>query len=220
MAVPGKPAAKAAGFVLAGGESSRMGSDKALVRFAGRSLLEHALGILASLALPASIAGSRSPVDMFAKVIPDTGRGPLDGVCAGLRACTLPLAVFLSVDMPLLPPVAIDCLLHAARTEGSGAVLFTLNGFIQTFPAVLDPVLLPALLSSLDDGRMGCLRAIRSAAQALQRPLRLLPVELLAQAGHCAHPSFLPPFFWFLNVNTRSDLAAANQLLPAAGRIS
>ena len=219
-AEPRKSAAEAAGFVLAGGKSSRMGSDKALLRFSGRPLVEHALGILASLGLSATIAGARSHLDAFAPVIPDAGRGPLDGVCAGLADCKAPLAVFLSVDMPLFPPRAIDCMLQVARIGNSGAVLFTLNGFIQTFPAVLDPVLLPALLPELHHGHMGCLRAIRSATQALQRPLRLLPVELLVQSGQCEHPSFLPPFQWFLNVNAPADLAAANKLLPAASRIS
>lgn len=208
------------GFVLAGGKSTRMGSDKALVRFAGRPLIEHALHILRSLGIPASIAGAHSALDDFAPVIPDSGLGPLSGVCAALERCKSPLAVLLSVDMPVLPPAAITCMLRVARIEDAGAVFFTVNGFIQTFPAVLEPALLPALSSELRRGHGGCLRAIRTAAYVLRRPLRLLPAEVLAQAGQCGHSLGLPSFLWFLNVNTPHDLAAANRLLSEAIRVS
>lgn len=209
---PGKCTQDAEGFVLAGGLSTRMGTDKALIPFAGRPLVEHTLHILKSLGLRASLAGTRSSLDAFAPVVPDHGRGPLDGVCAGLRACSAPWGVFLSVDTPFLPPAVIAYMLQAARVEGSGAVLCTLNGFIQTFPVVLAPALLQALTAELRESHRGCLRAIRSAAHAVQRPVRLLPAEVLAQAGQCEHPLLLPPFVWFLNMNTPADLSVANRL--------
>ncbi len=52
MTLPGAPrepadaACDASGFVLAGGQSSRMGRDKALLTFAGQPLIAHALAIL------------------------------------------------------------------------------------------------------------------------------------------------------------------------------
>ena len=84
----------AAGFVLAGGQSSRMGSDKALVEFGGRPLIAHAVGILRTAGLSVSIAGARAEIraslESYAPVIPDAeaGRGPLGGICAALKSTT------------------------------------------------------------------------------------------------------------------------------------
>ncbi len=213
------PAAGAEGFVLAGGQSARMGADKALVDFAGRPLIEHALNLFASLGLSAKIAGARSALDTYAPVIPDEGRGPLDGICAALGVCVAPLAVFVSVDMPLVPPSVIARMLQVARIEFAGVVLFTLNGFTQTFPAVIDPVLLPVLDSELRAGRRGCLRAIHAAAQALRRPLRLLPLEYLAQTEISRDAAYLHPLFWFLNLNTPGEISAASRLRRGKARV-
>lgn len=51
--------ADAVGFVLAGGKSSRMGTDKALLEFRGEPLIARAIGILKAVGLPVCIAGAR-----------------------------------------------------------------------------------------------------------------------------------------------------------------
>ena len=80
------PQSNAAGFVLAGGQSSRMGMDKALVEFRGLPLVVHALNILRAAGLSASIAGARSDLKKYASVISDfdTPEGPLGGICAAM----------------------------------------------------------------------------------------------------------------------------------------
>lgn len=210
----------AAGFVLAGGQSSRMGTDKALLHLAGQPLIVHALNTLSAVGLNGSIAGARSPLTAFAPVISDAGVGPLSGICAALESCEDPLVVFLSVDLPLFPSSAMTYLLQHTCFAGAAATVFSLNGFVQTFPVVLDRVLLPTLRARLTAHRGGCLTAIIAGAESVKRPLQVLPAELLAQAGQCMHPQALPPFLWFLNLNTPSDLAQAQRLLVPPVRVS
>ncbi len=212
--------AEAVGFVLAGGLSTRMGKDKALTLLGGRPLVSYALETLRGSGLSTSIAGARSSLDSFAPVIRDQGLGPLAGVCAALASRSAPTAVFVSVDMPLLPSSLITALFNDAQATGAAVTVPSVNGYAQTFPAVLSRTMLPILQRSLREGDGGCYRAFQAAAQQLHSPIRILPVELLAQAGKVSHPEGLPASFWFWNVNTPGDLARAKGLLGAPDRVS
>ena len=207
----------AAGFVLAGGASSRMGTDKALVPLAGMPLIQRSLAILREAGLKASIAGARFPIANIAPVVEDTAPdlGPLAGVCAALASTSEQWAVFLSVDLPLIPSSLISYLLRHACITGAAVTLASVSGFAQTFPAVVDRAVLPGLSADLDAGRSGCFSALRTAAASLARPMAVLPVELLAQAGHAVHPAGLPAALWFINVNTPADLERAARLAAA-----
>jgi molybdenum cofactor guanylyltransferase len=211
----------AAGFVLAGGESSRMGADKALVTLVGRPLIEDSLAILRGAGVSAAIAGTRSRLEKFAPAIEDEapGRGPLAGVCAALASTTAQHAVIVSIDLPLIPASLIEYMLYRAQIANPAAVVPSINGFAQTFPAVLDRAALPMLEQELRAGRNGCFAAMRSAADRLGRPMAVLPAEVLAQSGHVADSRGLPPALWFLNVNTPADLERAGRLLAARNRV-
>lgn len=217
----------AVGFVLAGGQSRRMGADKALVEFQGRPLISHALDLVRAAGLPVSIAGARSPLESFAIVVPDsrTDTGPLEGICAALENLKhsptgppIRHAVFLPVDLPLLPPSLLRYLLHQARITGRAVTLPSVNGFAQTFPVVLSPDVLPVLKRELDSGRGGCFSAFQLAAAARGEPVSLLPVEVLVQSRKITHPAALPAARWFFNLNSRADLDRASTM--RAGRVS
>lgn len=210
-----------AGFVLAGGHSSRMGADKALELLAGQPLVVYALSILREAGLRTSIAGASSPLAAFAPVVEDSqpGRGPLGGVCAALASTSACRAVFLPVDLPLLPASLVVFLLRYARTTGAHVTLCSVNGFAQTFPAVICRAALPALQDELEAGRGGCFSAFQAAAARLGQPVSVLPVELLVQCGQVAHPAGLPSARWILNVNSLEDLRRAEFQLLAPGRV-
>ncbi len=205
----------AAGVVLAGGQSSRMGSDKALVTFAGRPLIAHAIRTLSDAGLPVTIAGARpeqeSSLAAYAPVVRDAqpGMGPLAGICAALEAMSARFLVFLPVDMPLLPHSLITYMLYHARITGSAVTVPAMNGSAQTFPAVLDRAVLPTLKAELNSGNRGCFFAFQAAAESAGQSVCSVAVEVLAQSGQVAHPRGLHSFRWFVNVNTPRELEQA-----------
>ena len=199
------------GFVLAGGESRRMGEDKALVPFAGRTLVEQAVQILRGAGLAVWIAGARMPLERFAPVVKDgkPGSGPLGGICAALESMTAHRAVFLPVDQPLTPACLIQLLMRHAGITGRAVTVSSVNGFAQTFPAVVDRRALPVLRGELDAGRGGCFAGFQAAATSLGEGITVIPVEMAIQAGQLEHLGGVHASRWLLNVNTRLELAQA-----------
>jgi molybdopterin-guanine dinucleotide biosynthesis protein A len=190
-----------------------MGSDKALLNFNGAPLIQHALGILQSAGLEARIAGARSDLSTFAPVVADestsSGLGPLAGICAALDKGNTQFAVFLPVDLPLVPANLITYIVdHAVATESVITVL-SQAGFVETFPVVIDRMVASELWNALNSDQHGCLSSFRAAARALGRPLSILPVELLVAAGQVFHLQGLPAHSWFHNVNSPGDLVYA-----------
>jgi molybdenum cofactor guanylyltransferase len=119
-----------AGIVLAGGRSSRMGTPKAGLEWHGSTLLRRVAGIVARAAGPVVVVrapGQRLPaLPADVRVVEDAreGRGPLQGMLAGLEALDPRVeAAFLSaVDVPLLHPRLVRCALEALGPGVDAAV--------------------------------------------------------------------------------------------------
>ncbi len=112
------------GFVLAGGRSERFGSDKALARLGGRTLLDRALAALEGCGLTPRVVArdpwayrNRARVFVLSE---RPGRGPAEGLRAALAACAAPWALVLPVDMPGVDAPLLRCLVAAAPAPGSG----------------------------------------------------------------------------------------------------
>ena len=202
-------------FVLAGGQSSRMGRDKALIQLAGKPLIQHALEILQAAGLDPRIAGGTPGLSAFAPVIPDdpeqTGLGPLSGICSVFPKSAARYILFFPVDLPLIPATLISYLIRHASTVESVVTLVSVAGFLQTFPVVIDRRAAPALQASLGSKDRKCITAFQSAANAVSRQPSILPLEILLQAEQVPVNSF-PPSRWFLNINTPHDLAQAGSV--------
>jgi molybdopterin-guanine dinucleotide biosynthesis protein A len=104
-------------IILAGGQASRMQGEKPLRLLRGRTLLRHAVDLVAGLADEILIStGVRDlPTLKGLKAVADppefAGKGPLAGVLAGLETATQGRALVLACDLPNLPPALLKRLL-------------------------------------------------------------------------------------------------------------
>jgi molybdopterin-guanine dinucleotide biosynthesis protein A len=204
------------GFVLAGGRSSRMGQDKALLAVGGRTLVEIALDKLRSVGLATPrIAAARSDLSSYAPVVPDLhpGCGPLSGIEAALEATAQPLNVFLPVDMPLLPARFLEWMLRRAEITGAWVTVPRINGWPQPLCAVYHRDLLPPISASLLGFNYKVMPVV-SAAAGESRALDVFDMERLASS----HPELLgfsplPLYRWFHNCNLPENMAGIGNAL-------
>jgi molybdopterin-guanine dinucleotide biosynthesis protein A len=127
-----------AGFVLAGGQSTRMGRDKAFLELGGRTLLARALSLAGTVAEPVRIVGVSESFLAHGRVVEDVfpGRGPLGGIHAALRSSAAELNLMLAVDLPSVEPRFLAYLVNAARQSSAVVTLPHAAGGWQPLCAV------------------------------------------------------------------------------------
>ncbi len=156
------------GVVFAGGESRRMGQDKALLPWpteagGSQSLMERAAVLLEGMCGRVEIArGPRGAAAVHGRpVIHDVaeGAGPLAGLVAALeRAKELESAgvVALACDMPLVRIGEMTPLVEAVAATGDGAcdaAMWVVDGREQPLCAVYHVSCLPAARAAFDAGK-------------------------------------------------------------------
>ena len=107
------------GFILTGGKSLRMGRDKALLEFNGKSFLEIAARNLVHVCGKISVVLSAdSTLETDLPIIRDefAGRGALGGLHAALKNCRSKIALVLAVDLPLVTPDSVRVLADLATS--------------------------------------------------------------------------------------------------------
>ena len=125
-------------FVLAGGKSTRMGSDKAFVVLDGETLLHRALQTLRALTHQVMIVGLKSQFSTYAPVVEDVflERGPLGGIHAALMSTATELNLVLAVDLPFIDPAFLKYMCNRARETQALVVIPRAAGGWQPLCAV------------------------------------------------------------------------------------
>jgi phospholipid/cholesterol/gamma-HCH transport system ATP-binding protein len=199
----GNPVAVTA-FVLAGGKSTRMGTDKAFVTLNGRSLLDRMLDVGRSVTADVRIIGDAQKFSQFAPTVEDVFQdcGPLGGIHAALRASPSELNLILAVDLPLVSTALLQYLITRAQSaSGASATVPHAAGGWQPLCAVYRRGFADAAESALRSGHY----KIDELFDVVKT--QRIEEEELASAG------FSPEIF--RNLNTREEVEAATQKLEA-----
>jgi molybdopterin-guanine dinucleotide biosynthesis protein A len=196
------------GVVLAGGRSTRMGRDKALLPFRGSTLVEGALALLRAVAAEVVIAGSRPDLACFAPVLADLhpGCGPLSGIEAALVYAAdagYERILCLPVDLPLLPEAFPRLLLERSALTGAPATVSTLGGRAQPLCCVFRPALLPRITAALDSGNYKVMRPLETLSAG---QLDLFALESVTASQPVWLDGHAPLYRWFENINTPDAL--------------
>jgi molybdopterin-guanine dinucleotide biosynthesis protein A len=152
-------AAPLQGLVLAGGQSRRMGADKASLEIAGTSLLARAVAMLGQLVdevyVSVAAAQSADPLRSEFTVIPDqfADIGPAAGLLSAHRHAPESAWLVIACDMPLLDTESLLQLVESRRPEMAATVWAAADSSgPEPLCAIYEPGTLAAFLEQVTAG--------------------------------------------------------------------
>jgi molybdenum cofactor guanylyltransferase len=200
------------GFIIAGGKSSRMGSDKAFLNFRGQTLLEHALNVLHSLCEEIAIVGDPAKFSPLAPVIPAPvipapiikdifpNCGPLAGIHAALLHSTADLNLMLAVDMPF---ISTDLLAFLFTVAEETAAIVTVPRTAKGFQ--------PLCAIYRRDFAAIAEHALRAGNYKIDATFSTIPTRII-EPPQLAASGFTEQLFF--NLNTPADHQTAGRIHP------
>jgi molybdopterin-guanine dinucleotide biosynthesis protein A len=187
-------------FVLAGGKSSRMGSDKAFLHLGDETLLSRALKVAGAVTEDVRIVGDAKKFSAFGRVVEDVyrDRGPLGGIHGALSSSATELNLMLAVDQPFVTVDFLEYLLSRAHRSGAMVTLPRAGGGLQPLCAAYRRGFAQLAERSLRDGK----NKIDSLFESVGT--YVIEEDELGRAGFSAEI--------FRNLNTPEELEKAKSL--------
>lgn len=199
-------------LINAGGKSTRMGSDKALLDLGGQPLIERILAQTLGLGDQIIVTNHSAQyaylgLPMAADILPD--KGALGGLYTCLQAATQPYALVLACDMPFVNRPLVEYMMSLAPQ------------FEAVVPCLLPP---PSVKLPMGEGREGvepfraiyskaCLDPIRRALDSgRMRMISFLPDIQLRWVEELEIKQFDPELLTFKNCNTPEEFEEIQRL--------
>jgi molybdopterin-guanine dinucleotide biosynthesis protein A len=196
----------AAGIVLCGGRSTRMGVAKATLPFGNETMLQRVVRLLVPVVSPIIVVAARDQVlpELPENVVVTRDErdqhGPLEGLRAGLNALpdSVGIAYVTSCDVPLLEPAFVERMVELLGDHD--IAVMEIDGFTHPLSAVYRRHTLPHIEALLAENKL--------------RPVFLFDVMRTRRVKPEEMVSVDPQLRTLRNLNTREDyleaLAEAN----------
>jgi molybdopterin-guanine dinucleotide biosynthesis protein A len=225
------------GYVLAGGKSSRMGRDKALLELGGRPLIWYAVAKLRRVCADVHVLSSIPELEAFAPLVHDRhqGCGPMGGLEAALEHSTHTWSLLMPVDMPFLPSALLgDWVRDVLAREKTGArvAMFTVGGVPQPLFCLLHTEVTPYVRQAMEKGEFKVFPFLHAAGLGLAEKMGVDPKDVFLNlpwddefgfgfvaSGDADGESNWPRtgidhparHLWFANLNTPAEFADAER---------
>jgi len=192
--------------IQAGGQSSRMGEDKALKTFLGRPLIQRVIERMAPIADEIIVTTNRPEAYTFldVRLISDLkpGRGALGGLYTAIASAAHPIVAVVACDMPFASATFIETASRLLAAEEADVVIAKTNEGYESLHAVYHrATCLPAIEEAIDADQW---KVIAWFPRVKVRVLTVEEIKPLDPAGLA---------FW--NVNTPEEFAKAEQIALA-----
>jgi molybdenum cofactor guanylyltransferase len=183
-------------YVLAGGQSKRMGKDKGLTMFKKKPMISHVIMSLEALNLPVTIITANSGYAQFGHrlledIIP--GKGPMGGLYTALKTTSADAVLLLSCDMPAINPEILRLLVSG--NAKNKIKVFEVKGKIYPFPGIYPRDLLSTVTQKLKNEELKMLDLICKHDCDV--------IDLAPQNEQL-----------FININNQQDLIKLEELWP------
>lgn len=180
------------GIVLAGGRSSRMGSDKSLMKLKDKALIEYAIDALKPICSKVVISSNNfvyefTGCEVWPDELPD--RASMVGIYSCLKRSETDVNIILSCDMPLMSAAMFEYLLENSANHDITVPVHG-NHFIEPLCGIYKRSSIGILKEFIDQGNFRLNECILSGSN------RLVPVGPQL-------PFFSPELF--SNINTPDD---------------
>jgi molybdopterin-guanine dinucleotide biosynthesis protein A len=186
--------------IQAGGDSRRMGVDKALKPFLGRPLIQRVVERLQPIADELLVTTNNPEAYRFLglRLVTDLkpGRGALGGLYTALSFATHPIAAVVACDMPFVSPALIEGAVRLLVEEAADVVIAKTREGYEPLHAIYRPrTCVPAIKAALEADQW---KIIAWFPQVSVRVLEATEIQQFDPSGLC---------FW--NINTPEEFAEA-----------
>ncbi|MCY4071408.1 MAG: molybdenum cofactor guanylyltransferase [Chloroflexi bacterium] len=189
--------------IIAGGQSSRMGRDKAFLELGGLTLIERVLAASADLGQSETILIANKPdqyrhlgLPMYTDILPD--KGSLGGIYTALTQAANPATLVLACDMPFIKTDLLRFMI-AQLDEETDIVVPRVDGYPQALHAIYRKTCLAPIRAQLDENRLKIIRFYNQ-----------MRVTYLDEADYAPYDAEARSF---INLNTPAELERARMLI-------